>query len=81
MTILVGGCALFGDEMPPRKLGGVMLAMTGIVWFSWLQMGGGGSGGSGGRCAFSPAWIAELRAAGRLRRGWPTPHRQLGGAC
>ena len=40
VTILIGGCLLFGDEMPLRKLAGVVLAMCGIAWYSYLQLRG-----------------------------------------
>jgi len=33
VIILTGGCMLFGDEMPPKKLLGVSVAMAGIVWY------------------------------------------------
>lgn len=33
VIILTGGCLLFGDEMPPKKLLGVCVAMAGIVWY------------------------------------------------
>lgn len=32
VIILTGGCLFFGDEMPPKKLLGVSVAMGGIVW-------------------------------------------------
>ena len=32
VIILTGGCLFFGDEMPWKKLTGIMIAMTGIVW-------------------------------------------------
>jgi hypothetical protein len=32
VIILAGGCLLFGDTMPPKKLAGVGAAMAGIVW-------------------------------------------------
>ena len=34
VIILSGGWAFFGDEMPPKKLAGIGLAMAGIVWYS-----------------------------------------------
>ena len=27
-----GGVLVFGDEMPPKKLAGICLAMIGIIW-------------------------------------------------
>ena len=30
--ILVGGCLLFEEAMPPTKLAGLALSMSGIVW-------------------------------------------------
>lgn len=38
VIILAGGCLFFGDEMPPKKLAGISLAMGGIVWYSQLKM-------------------------------------------
>lgn len=38
VIILAGGCLFFGDEMPPKKLAGISLAMAGIVWYSQLKM-------------------------------------------
>lgn len=32
VLILSGGCLFFGDEMPPKKLLGVAVAMGGIIW-------------------------------------------------
>jgi hypothetical protein len=32
VIILTGGCMFFGDDMPPKKLLGVCVAMFGIVW-------------------------------------------------
>ncbi len=32
ILILSGGVVFFGDTMPPKKLGGIMVAMLGIVW-------------------------------------------------
>jgi solute carrier family 35 protein E3 len=32
VIILSGGCLIFGDEMPPKKLLGVSIAMAGIIW-------------------------------------------------
>lgn len=34
----VGGCLLFGEEMPWRRLAGIGVAMTGIVWYSMLKL-------------------------------------------
>ncbi|KAI8465511.1 MAG: triose-phosphate transporter family-domain-containing protein [Monoraphidium minutum] len=62
VIILTGGCVLFGDTMPPKKLLGVGVAMLGIVWYTQLQLAanelitrgssdgsGGGDGGKGGK--------------------------------
>lgn len=38
VIILTGGCIMFGDDMPPRKLIGVLIAMVGIVWYSQIQL-------------------------------------------
>lgn len=32
VIILAGGVLLFGDEMPPKKLAGISLALSGIIW-------------------------------------------------
>ena len=32
VIILAGGVLLFGDDMPPKKLAGISLAMGGIIW-------------------------------------------------
>ena len=32
VIILAGGCVLFGEAMPPKKLAGVVLGMSGILW-------------------------------------------------
>ena len=34
VIILMGGCMFFGDEMPPKKLFGISVAMAGIMWYS-----------------------------------------------
>eukprot|EP00882_Tetradesmus_deserticola_P010725 GHRQ01011326.1.p1 GENE.GHRQ01011326.1~~GHRQ01011326.1.p1 ORF type:complete len:302 (+),score=107.75 GHRQ01011326.1:144-1049(+) len=39
VIILTGGCMFFGDEMPPKKLLGVGVAMAGIVWYTQLKIG------------------------------------------
>ena len=38
VIILTGGCILFGDAMPLNKFLGIVTAMFGIVWYSWLKM-------------------------------------------
>lgn len=38
VIILAGGCVFFGDEMPAKKLGGIAVAMSGIVWYSQLKL-------------------------------------------
>lgn len=49
VIILTGGCLLFGDDMPPRKLIGVLIAMAGIVWYSQIQLAAtGGIGAANG---------------------------------
>jgi len=32
VIILAGGCVLFGEAMPPKKVAGVVLGMSGILW-------------------------------------------------
>ena len=34
VIILMGGCMFFGDEMPLKKLAGISIAMSGIIWYS-----------------------------------------------
>ena len=38
VTILTGGCLIFGDTMSVSKLSGVALAMVGIAWYSQMQI-------------------------------------------
>lgn len=38
VIILTGGCLLFGEEMPWRRLAGICVAMVGIVWYSVLKL-------------------------------------------
>ena len=38
VTILTGGCLIFGDTMTASKLAGVTLAMVGIAWYSHMQL-------------------------------------------
>lgn len=38
VLILTGGCVFFGDEMPPKKLLGVCVAMCGIIWYTQLKL-------------------------------------------
>ncbi|KAF6261701.1 triose-phosphate transporter family-domain-containing protein [Scenedesmus sp. NREL 46B-D3] len=40
VIILAGGCLFFGDEMPPKKLLGVGVAMAGILWYTQLKISG-----------------------------------------
>lgn len=40
VIILTGGCLFFGDEMPPKKLLGVSVAMAGIIWYTQLKISG-----------------------------------------
>lgn len=35
IIVLAGGVAFFGDQMPPKKLGGVCVALAGIAWYSF----------------------------------------------
>ena len=34
----IGGCLLFGEEMPLMRLAGICVAMAGIVWYSVLKL-------------------------------------------
>ena len=38
VVILSGGFLLFDEQMPLKKLAGVVLAMMGIIWYSGLKM-------------------------------------------
>jgi solute carrier family 35 protein E3 len=38
VIILAGGFVLFNESMPPKKLAGVLCALAGIIWYSWLKM-------------------------------------------
>ncbi len=38
VIILAGGCIWFNDEMPPKKLLGVSIAMMGIIWYTHLKL-------------------------------------------
>lgn len=37
-VIMAGGVLLFGEEMPMKKLGGIMIAMVGIILYSYLKL-------------------------------------------
>ncbi|GAB4823538.1 hypothetical protein N2152v2_010584 [Parachlorella kessleri] len=54
VLILSGGVVFFGDTMPAKKLGGILVAMLGIVWYSQIKLQeskatatGGSSSGKG----------------------------------
>lgn len=38
VIILTGGVVFFGDTMPLKKLGGIAVAMCGIVWYSQIKL-------------------------------------------
>lgn len=38
VIILMGGCMFFGDEMPLKKLAGISVAMSGIIWYSQVSI-------------------------------------------
>lgn len=38
VLILSGGVLFFGDAMPPKKIGGILIAMMGIVWYSQIKL-------------------------------------------
>ncbi|GIL65038.1 hypothetical protein Vafri_18886 [Volvox africanus] len=38
VLILAGGCLIFGEAMPWKRLLGVIVTMTGIVWYSYLTI-------------------------------------------
>lgn len=40
VTILTGGCLIFGDSMTVTKFLGITLAMAGIAWYSQMQLSG-----------------------------------------
>lgn len=39
IIVLAGGVAFFGDQMPPKKLTGVCIALAGIAWYSFQVRG------------------------------------------
>jgi len=45
VIILTGGVLFFGDTMPPKKLGGIAVAMIGIVWYTQIKLQEGRTGG------------------------------------
>ena len=38
VIILMGGCMFFGDQMPLKKLAGISIAMSGIIWYSQVGL-------------------------------------------
>ena len=36
VIILAGGFLLFEEPMPPKKLAGIVLGMSGIIWYACL---------------------------------------------
>ena len=38
VIILMGGCMFFGDQMPLKKLAGISIAMSGIIWYSQVSL-------------------------------------------
>jgi solute carrier family 35, member E3 len=56
VIILAGGCLFFGDEMPAKKLGGIAVAMGGIVWYSQLKLAAA-SGGGGAAAPVLPVTV------------------------
>lgn len=38
ILILAGGCLLFNESMPTRRLIGIMVTMGGIAWYTYLSM-------------------------------------------
>lgn len=38
IIVIAGGVLLFGEPMPPKRLVGVLLAMLGILWYSYLRI-------------------------------------------
>ncbi|GLC36795.1 hypothetical protein PLESTF_001309800 [Pleodorina starrii] len=38
VLILAGGCLLFGDSMPWKRLAGIALTMSGIGWYTYLSV-------------------------------------------
>lgn len=38
VIILTGGCMFFGDDMPLKKLGGISVAMVGIIWYTQMKL-------------------------------------------
>ena len=38
IIIIAGGVLVFDETMPAKKLAGVLLALAGIFWYSWLRI-------------------------------------------
>ncbi len=60
IVILAGGCLLFSESMPPKRLAGISLTMLGIFWYTYLSVQQGAS--------------SQVRGARRPRPGrhaWP----------
>lgn len=36
VLIISGGCLLFGEDMSAKRLAGVLMALAGIIWYTWL---------------------------------------------
>ncbi|GLC59056.1 hypothetical protein PLESTB_001438600 [Pleodorina starrii] len=42
VLILAGGCLLFGESMPVKRLMGIVVTLTGIAWYTYLTIHHGG---------------------------------------
>lgn len=76
VIILAGGCLFFGDEMPPKKLAGISVAMAGIVWYSQLKLAESAAAAGGGLPIAKPpspraVQMARTTSASALVSGKP----------
>lgn len=70
VIILSGGCAFFGDAMPPKKLFGVAIAMVGIIWYTQLKLVQGSEAGGGG--SKDGPYAASSSSSSSLQQQQPT---------
>lgn len=68
VIILTGGCMLFGDEMPPKKLLGVSVAMAGIVWYTQLKLKAPSKASDSGQQVFKELLIPAHTPNGGVQR-------------
>ena len=64
IIIIAGGVLMFEETMPAKKLGGVLLALAGIFWYSWLRIQASAAGPKPGS-AQVPEKVRLLQASGK----------------